>query len=171
MKLFLFPFILLLVPFFLFAQDETDEKPLTKNQAKNEALQLQLDAANQALLFADSLYDNGSELVKESKANIKMIEADKKEAIANYKIKRKELSKQVTGDDKAATAKKTADLKELDATHKEKIKSFDADKKINLKKLSLGEKMYAKGEDKKKAAKDKLKILNESLKEFENKSE
>lgn len=171
MKPILFSFFLFLAPVFLYAQDELDDKPLTKNQEKRAAVLLQIDAATIALLAADSLFDNGAEMIKESKNNMKMIAADKKEYLENYKIKYKEIQKQVTGDDKAAAAKKASDLKEMENEKKLKLKNFETDNKVNLKNLALGEKLMAKGESKKDAAKEKLKILNENLKATENNPE
>ena len=113
--------ILAILPFFLFAPVITQAQtlsPADKKAAEVKKLEVSLTAAKNKVALnekqlsnADSLISTGTNLIKEAKAELKAVGAEKKTLDKTYASAIKPLIKQSTAKDKTEAASAKADKK------------------------------------------------------------
>lgn len=106
---------------------------------------------------ADSLINSGTQMVTESKVEIKEIETEKKQLDKEYATNKKPLVKKSTSKDKEEATQAKADLKALDTQYKADAKILDTKLKEANKKNTTGNANLEKGKTSKKTAETALK--------------
>jgi hypothetical protein len=123
------------------------------NVAKNE----------KQLAISDSLISIGTTQMNESKAEIKIVAADRKKLDKDYATGKKSLAKLASSKDKAEVTKAKADFKTLDTKYKADVKASDLKFKDATKKSTTGSANLNKGKTGKKTAEEGLKTSQAAL--------
>jgi chromosome segregation ATPase len=160
--LIVLPF-LLLTPVLTNAQADKKQAELKKLETSLAAAKAKVSLNEQQLSKSDSLINLGTQMIAESKTEIKAIEAERKKLNKDNITSQKPLNKLSTSKDKEESNKARADLKALDVQYKSDSKALDTRLKDATKKMSAGNANLTKGKAGKKNAQDALKISRKAL--------
>jgi len=159
--------LVLALPVVVAAQGQPDKIKTLETGVNNAKTKVALN--ERKIAVADSLVTAGNQLLAESKAENKVIDADSKKLDKDYAAKQKPLLKMSTSKDKAEAIKAKADLKALDLQYKADQKAIEARVKDATKKQTTGTANIAKGKNAKGSAQDALKTSKEALKTAQGK--
>lgn len=161
--------ILILLPFLLLttvlASAQTDKKQaeLKKLETNLATAKAKVALNERQLAKSDSLITLGSQMIAESKAENKAIEADRKILDKENAVNQKPLTKLSTSKDKEEAMKAKADLKALDLQYRSDSKALGIRLKDATKKMTTGNANLTRGKTGKKTAQDALKISRKAL--------
>ncbi len=149
----------------VFSQAQPDKKAaeLKRLEASVKAAEAKVALNEKQLRTADSLFKTGTQMVNESKSEIKALEADKKKLDKEYATSKKPLEKSVTSKDKEEATNARTEMKNLDTKYKADAKAIDTKMKDANKKLTTGNTNIGKGKAGKKTATDALKMSKANL--------
>jgi chromosome segregation ATPase len=162
--------VLAMLPFFLlnpvFTQAQMDKKAaeLKKLEPGIATAKAKVALNERKMAVADSLIESGNQLVAESKAEIKTINAENNKLDKDHAVRQKPLTKLSTSKDKGESNKARADLKALNVQYRSDAKALNTRLKDATKKLTKGNANLTKGKAAKKSAQDALKISKATLK-------
>lgn len=158
--------ILITLSFFLFVpillQAQTDKLKALETSVNNAKAKVSLN--ERKLVIADSLVNVGNQMISESKAETKAIDADSKKLDKDYSVRQKPLVKLAASKDKAEALKSRADLKVIDTQYRADTKAIETRIRDAAKKQSTGSANVARGKTAKKTAQDALKASQALLK-------
>jgi chromosome segregation ATPase len=161
--------ILVMLSFFLLipvlTQAQTDKKATElKNLETGIATAKAKVAMNERkLAIADSVITTGTQMIAESKTEIKAVDAESKKLDKDLAANKKPLTKLSTSKDKGESIKAKADLKALDVQYRSDAKALDTRLRAAEKKQTTGNANLTKGKAAKKSAQDALKISRAAL--------
>jgi len=162
--------VLVMLSFFLLipalSQAQTDKKA---DQLKNletgiAAAKAKVSMSERKLAIADSVITTGTQMIAESKSEIKAVDADNKKLEKDLAANKKPLTKLSTSKDKGESIKAKADLKALDVQYRSDAKTLDTRLRAAEKKQTTGNANLTRGKVAKKSAQDALKISQDALK-------
>lgn len=159
--------MMMALPLVALAQGQVDKVKTLETGVNNAKAKVAMN--ERKIAVADSLITSGNQLLAESKAETKVIDADSKKLEKDYAAKQKPLLKLSTSKDKAEAMKAKADLKALDMQYKADQKAIEARVKDATKKQTTGTANIAKGKNAKGTAQDALKTSKEALKTAQEK--
>ena len=151
------------IPVIIQAQTDKKAAELKKYETGINNAKAKVALNERQLTVADSLLTLGTEMVAESKTDIKAAEAERKRLDKDYAAIIKPLTKLTTSKDKAEAAKAKADLKGLEVQFKLDAKALDTRLKDANKKLTTGNSLLTKGKTGKKNAQNALKTSRAAL--------
>ncbi len=169
--LFLFSLVYLNLvnPNFLVAENPSsidmskEDLKLVKLQEKFDRTQIKVNATKAKLELADSLILSGNMLEKEAKSEIKKIRTEEKKYIKIKNNERKILWKQYKESKKDNVNVIEDEVKELDYQFKAELRQFYKRYKAEERKLKKAERNNQKGKDKRKLYEPKLKDYQNAL--------
>jgi hypothetical protein len=162
--------VLAMLSFFLLipviTQAQTDRKAIElKNLETGIATAKAKVVQNERkLAIADSIITTGTQMVAESKTEIKAVDTESKKLEKDNAAKQKPLIKLSTSKDKGESVKAKADLKALDVQYRSDAKAFDTRLRAAEKKQTMGNANLTRGKTAKKSAQDALKFSQANLK-------
>ena len=146
-----------------FAQTQP-QTPENKKEAELKRLEtvlgtakVGLDRAEKKAASADSLLTIGPQMIKQGKADQKLIEAEKSDKEKVYKSKVKALDKQLKSKDKKEVAEARKELKNIDTQYKADLKELATKERDAQKKISTGENNKSKGKATQKTSRESVK--------------
>jgi chromosome segregation ATPase len=154
----------LLSPVFTLAQTDKKAAELKKLEPGIAMAKAKVAINERRVAVADSLIESGNQLVAESKAQIKTINAESNKLDKDQAVRQKPLTKLSTSKDKEESNKARADLKALNVQYRSDAKVLNTRLKDATKKLTKGNANLTKGKAAKKSAQDALKISKATLK-------
>jgi hypothetical protein len=157
-------FLLLLTP--VFVQAQTDQKAVALQNLETALSNAKAKVAvnERKLTVADSLINAGTQMLAESKTEIKAVDAESKNLEKDNAAKQKPLTKLSTSKDKGESVKAKADLKALEVQYRSDAKAFDTRLRAAEKKQTMGNAAITRGKAAKKTAQDALKTSQATLK-------
>jgi hypothetical protein len=155
---------LLLAPVILMAQVDKKSAELKKLEIALTNSKAKVALNERQITKADSLITAGTEMVTESKIEIKAITAERKKLDKDNAAQQKTLTKLSTSKDKEAATAAKGDLKALGLQYKSDAKALDIRLKDATKKSTTGNSNLTKGKAGKKTAQEALKNSQAALK-------
>jgi hypothetical protein len=154
----------LLIP--VITQAQTDRKAIElKNLETGIATAKAKVAQNERkLAIADSIITTGTQMLAESKTEIKAVDTESKKLDKDFAVQQKPLTKLSASKDKGESVKAKADLKALDVQYRSDAKAFDTRLRAAEKKQTMGNANLTRGKTAKKSAQDALKLSQANLK-------
>ena len=162
--------ILLMFSFFLLtpviSKAQADQKAVALQNLETAVTNAKAKVAvnERKLAVADSLINAGTQMLAESKTEIKAVDAESKNLEKDNAAKQKPLTKLSTSKDKGESIKAKADLKALEVQYRSDAKAFDTRLRAAEKKQTMGNAAITRGKAAKKTAQDALKASQEALK-------
>lgn len=162
-RLFVMLSFLLFAPVLLLAQTDKKAAELKKLESGITTAKAKVALNERQLAKADSLITTGTQMIAESKPELKTISAERKKLDKDFATKQKTLTKLSTSKDKEEATKAKADLKALTLQNKSDIKALDTRLKDATKKSTTGNANLTKGKAGKKTVQDALKVSQAAL--------
>jgi len=162
-RIFVMLSFLFLAPVLLMAQTDKKAVELKKLETGLATAKAKVALNERQLTKADSLITMGTEMIAESKTEIKAITAERKKLDKENATRQKPLTKLSTSKDKEEATAAKADLKALGVQYKLDTKALDTRLKDATKKSTTGSANLTKGKAGKKTAQDVLKNAQAAL--------
>lgn len=154
----------LLIPVLTRAQTDKNAAQLKNLETGIANAKAKVAINERKLAVADSLITLGTQMVAESKTEIKTIDAESKKLEKDHSSNLKPLTKLSTSKDKGEATKARSDLKALEVQYRSDAKGLDTRLRAAEKKQTTGNANVTKGKTAKKSAQDALKISQAALK-------
>jgi len=162
-RIFVMLSFLLLAPVLLPAQTDKKAVELKKLETGLATAKAKVALNERQLTKADSMITIGTEMIAESKTEIKAITAERKKLDKENATQQKPFTKLSTSKDKEEATTAKADLKALGVQYKLDTKALDTRLKDATKKSTTGSANLTKGKASKKTAQDALKNSQAAL--------
>lgn len=154
----------LLIPVLTRAQTDKKADQLKNMETGLAAAKAKVAVNERKLAIADSIITTGTQMLAESKTEIKAVDAESKKLEKDLAANKKPLTKLSTSKDKGESTKAKADLKALDMQYRSDAKVLDTRLRAAEKKQTMGNAAITRGKAAKKTAQDALKASQEALK-------
>jgi len=162
-RIFVMLSFLFLAPVLLMAQTDKKAVELKKLETGLATAKAKVALNERQLTKADSLITMGTEMIAESKTEIKAITTERKKLDKENATRQKPLTKLSTSKDKEEATTAKTDLKALGVQYKLDTKALDTRLKDATKKSTTGSANLTKGKAGKKTAQDVLKNAQAAL--------
>lgn len=169
-KLAIIAFFLVAVSFSSYAQVQKSKQDSIKI-VETEIKKVKADISNleKKIVAADSLIQDGTEMVKNGNADLIEFEYEKKALYKEYATEKKYLDKQMSSKNQETMNQAKAQLESLNVKIKANESELNNKTKISTLKMQTGNKNITKGKGLKKQSQDKLIIAKNKLKIGEEK--